>query len=303
MSLQLAKIGMLLAEPLLIMADSDKDSSIRVYMREIAKTTLLTPQDEIELAARIQKGDEKARARMIESNLRLVVKIAKDYTNYGVPLVDLISEGNMGLIRAVEKFDPKKGGKLSTYAAWWIKQSIKRALANQGKTVRLPVHLVDKLARVRRISALMAEELGREPTDTELSAELGIPRAKLALLRQASKQTRSLDEPTHDDNASNYGEQLADDRATDPLEALAQKGHLDELDVVLDTLNERETEIIGARFGLNGKRILTLEEIGRNFGVSRERIRQIQNVALNKMKKALKRKEAITLPKLAKSLV
>ena len=293
---------MLLANTVLIMADSDKDSSIRVYMREIAKTTLLTPQDEIELAARIQKGDEKARARMIESNLRLVVKIAKDYSNYGVPLVDLISEGNMGLIRAVEKFDPKKGGKLSTYAAWWIKQSIKRALANQGKTVRLPVHLVDKLARVRRISALMAEELGREPTDTELSEELGIPRQKLALLRQAAKQPRSLDEPTHDDNASSYGEQLADDNATDPLEALAQKGHLNELDVVLDTLNERETEIIGARFGLNGKRILTLEEIGRNFGVSRERIRQIQNVALNKMRKALKRKDAIAPPKLAKSL-
>ena len=294
---------MLLANAIPIMADSEKDSSIRVYMREIAKTALLTPQDEIDLAARIQNGDEKARSRMIEANLRLVVKIAKDYSNYGVPLVDLISEGNMGLIRAVEKFDPKKGGKLSTYAAWWIKQSIKRALANQGKTVRLPVHLVDKLARVRRISALMAEELGREPTDTELSEELGIPRQKLALLRQAAKQPRSLDEPTHDDNTSSYGEQLADDRATDPLEALAQKGHLDELDVVLDTLNERETEIIGARFGLNGKRILTLEEIGRNFGVSRERIRQIQNVALNKMRTALKRKDAIAPPKLAKSLV
>lgn len=272
-------------------------------MREIAKTKLLTPEEEVELAARIQKGDEKARVRMIESNLRLVVKIAKDYTNYGVPLVDLISEGNMGLIRAVEKFDPKKGGKLSTYAAWWIKQSIKRALANQGKTVRLPIHLVDKLSRVRRISGLMAEELGRQPTDSELSEELGIPREKLALLRQAAKQPRSLDEPTHDDNASNYGEVLADESATNPLEALSQKGHLDNLDIVLETLNERETEIIGARFGLNGKRILTLEEIGRNFGVSRERIRQIQNVALNKMRKALARKDAIAPQKLSKSLL
>ena len=277
------------------------DSSISVYMREIAKTKLLTPEEEIELAARIAKGDDRARARMIESNLRLVVKIAKDYANYGVPLVDLISEGNIGLIRAVEKFDPKKGGKLSTYAAWWIKQSIKRALANQGKTVRLPIHLVDKLARVRRISALMAEDLGREPTDSELSEELGIPREKLALLLQASKQNRSMDETTNDDSIVSFGEVIADDRAIDPLEALSQKNGLDELDLVLDTLNERETEIIGARFGLNGKRILTLEEIGRDFGVSRERIRQIQNVALNKMQKALTKKNAIPPPKLRKS--
>ncbi|MDC0324645.1 RNA polymerase sigma factor RpoD/SigA [Akkermansiaceae bacterium] len=283
------------------MTSAGTDSSISVYMREIAKTKLLTPEEEIELAARIAKGDERARARMIESNLRLVVKIAKDYANYGVPLVDLISEGNIGLIRAVEKFDPKKGGKLSTYAAWWIKQSIKRALANQGKTVRLPIHLVDKLARVRRISALMAEDLGREPTDSELSEELGIPREKLALLLQASKQNRSMDETTHDDSIVSFGEVIADDRAIDPLEALSQKNGLDELDLVLDTLNERETEIIGARFGLNGKRILTLEEIGRDFGVSRERIRQIQNVALNKMQKALTKKNAIPPPKLRKS--
>ena len=283
------------------MTSAGTDSSISVYMREIAKTKLLTPEEEIELAARIAKGDDRARARMIESNLRLVVKIAKDYSNYGVPLVDLISEGNIGLIRAVEKFDPKKGGKLSTYAAWWIKQSIKRALANQGKTVRLPIHLVDKLARVRRISALMAEDLGREPTDSELSEELGIPREKLALLLQASKQNRSMDETTNDDSIVSFGEVIADDRAIDPLEALSQKNGLDELDLVLDTLNERETEIIGARFGLNGKRILTLEEIGRDFGVSRERIRQIQNVALNKMQKALTKKNAIPPPKLRKS--
>ena len=283
------------------MTSAGTDSSISVYMREIAKTKLLTPEEEIELAARIAKGDERARARMIESNLRLVVKIAKDYANYGVPLVDLISEGNIGLIRAVEKFDPNKGGKLSTYAAWWIKLSIKRALANQGKTVRLPIHLVDKLARVRRISAIMAEDLGREPTDSELSEELGIPREKLALLLQASKQNRSMDETTHDNSIVSFGEVIADDRAIDPLEALSQKNGLDELDLVLDTLNERETEIIGARFGLNGKRILTLEEIGRDFGVSRERIRQIQNVALNKMQKALTKKNAIPPPKLRKS--
>jgi RNA polymerase primary sigma factor len=279
-------------------SESDKDSSIRVYMREIVKRELLTPEEEVELAARIAKGDEKARVRMIESNLRLVVKIAKDYVNYGLPLADLISEGNLGLVRAVEKFDPEKGGKLSTYAAWWIKQSIKRALANQGKTVRLPVHLIDKIARVRRISSLMAEDLGREPTDAELSEELGIPREKLALLLQAARSPRSLDEPTHDDSAANYGELLADDRATDPFEALAEKGQLNGLDDVLDTLNERETEIIGSRFGLNGKRVLTLEEIGRKFGVSRERIRQIQNSALQKMRTALARRSKIAPPKL-----
>ena len=171
--------------------ESDKDSSIRVYMREIVKRDLLTPEEEVELAARIAKGDEKARVRMIESNLRLVVKIAKDYVNYGLPLADLISEGNLGLVRAVEKFDPSKGGKLSTYAAWWIKQSIKRALANQGKTVRLPIHLVDKIARVRRISAFMAEDLGREPTDSELSEELGIPREKLASFKAPALLNRS----------------------------------------------------------------------------------------------------------------
>jgi len=295
-------LGTLLAKERSIMASSETDSSIRVYMREIAKTPLLTPEEEIELASRIRKGDEKARARMIESNLRLVVKIAKDYSNYGVPMVDLISEGNIGLIKAVEKFDPKKGGKLSTYASWWIKQSIKRALSNQGKTVRLPIHLVDKLARVRRISALMAESLGREPSDSELSEELGIPRSKLALIRQAAKQPRSFDEPTHEDSTSNLGETIGDENALNPLEALSQKGNLNNLDSVLETLNDRESEIIGSRFGLNGKRILTLEEIGRNFGVSRERIRQIQNVALAKMQKALSRKDATPPPKLQRPL-
>ena len=272
------------------MATSDTDSSIRLYMREIAKTPLLTPEEEIHLAALIKKGDQKARARMIESNLRLVVKIAKDYSNYGVPMVDLISEGNIGLMKAVEKFDPEKGGKLSTYAAWWIKQGIKRALSNQGKTVRLPIHLVDKAARIRRISALMAETLGRQPTDLEISAEIGIPRQKLALIRQAAKQARSFDEPSHDDSSANFGETIGDENAIDPLEALSKKDNQGNLAQVLETLNERETEIIDARFGLNGKRVLTLEEIGRSFGVSRERIRQIQNVALAKMHKALSRK-------------
>ncbi|MCL4150106.1 UNVERIFIED_CONTAM: hypothetical protein GTU68_048774 [Idotea baltica] len=229
---------------------------------------------------------------MIKANLRLVVKIARDYANYGVPLADLISEGNIGLMKAVEKFDPEKGGKLSTYAAWWIKQSIKRALSNQGKTIRLPVHLIDKLARVRRITAILAEELGREPTDDELVEELGIPRQKLAMLKQASQRPTSLDAPVNDDAGLTYGEMISDDAAQNPLEALANKNHHGELDDLLKLLNDRESTIIDHRFGLSGKKPLTLEEIGRDFGVSRERIRQLQNSAIAKMRRALGRKEA-----------
>jgi RNA polymerase primary sigma factor len=154
------------------MSRFESDNSLRLYLREISKTELLTPAEEVQLAARIKKGDKKARAHMIRANLRLVVKIAQDYANYGLPLADLISEGNIGLMKAVERFDPNKGGKLSTYGSWWIKQSIKRALANQSKTIRLPVHMVDKIARMRRISAILSEELGREPTQDELAEEL-----------------------------------------------------------------------------------------------------------------------------------
>ncbi|MGC6425479.1 MAG: sigma-70 family RNA polymerase sigma factor [Akkermansiaceae bacterium] len=274
------------------MATNDSDSSIRVYMREIVKTELLTPEQEVELADRIREGDEVAREHMIKANLRLVVKIARDYSNYGVPMADLISEGNIGLMKAVEKFDPEKGGKLSTYASWWIKQSIKRALANQSKTIRLPVHLVDKLAKVRRITAILTEELGREPTDDELVEELGIPRKKLALLKRASMRPTSLDAPMGDEDSSSYSDIIGDEKAVDPFAALESKNDHGELEDLLQLLDERETEIIDSRFGLSGKKAMTLEEISRNFGVSRERIRQLQNVALGKMRRALNRKEA-----------
>lgn len=285
------------------MATNDSDSSIRVYMREIVKTDLLTPQQEVELAGRISEGDESAREHMIKANLRLVVKIAKDYSNYGVPMADLISEGNIGLMKAVEKFDPEKGGKLSTYAAWWIKQSIKRALANQSKTIRLPVHLVDKLAKVRRITSMLTEELGREPTDDELVEELGIPRKKLALLKRASQRPTSLDAPMGDEDSSSYSDIIGDERAVDPFAALENKNDHDELDDLLTLLDDRETEIIDSRFGLNGKKPMTLEEISRNFGVSRERIRQLQNIALGKMRRALNRKEAAPTGKEAQGSV
>src|SRR6187399_1301413 len=168
------------------MAAEDSDTGIKIYLREIGQIPLLTPQQEIELAAKIKRGDKEARALMIRSNLRLVVKIAHDYANLGLPLLDLISEGNIGLMKAVERFDPAKGGKLSTYAAWWIKQSIKRALANQSKTIRLPVHLVDKISKMRRTAMQLTEQLGREPTDEELAAELQIPTSKVAHLKSVS---------------------------------------------------------------------------------------------------------------------
>ncbi len=273
------------------MSKFELDNSLRLYLREISKTELLTPEEEVQLAARIKKGDKKARAHMIRANLRLVVKIAQDYSGYGLPLADLISEGNIGLMKAVERFDPNKGGKLSTYGSWWIKQSIKRALANQSKTIRLPVHMVDKIARMRRISNMMAEAIGREPTDSELAEELGIPRRKLALLKRAAKRPTSLNAPVHEDDSSEFSDIIGDEHAVDPFAALDNKNMHGELDDLLEVLDEREHRIIDARFGLDGKNPMTLEEVGVEFGVTRERIRQLQNIALDKMRKALHRKE------------
>jgi len=273
------------------MSRFESDNSLRIYLREISKTELLTPEQEVELAARIKKGDKEARSHMIRANLRLVVKIAQDYSNYGLPLADLISEGNIGLMKAVERFDPNKGGKLSTYGSWWIKQSIKRALANQSKTIRLPVHMVDKIARMRRISAILGEALGREPTQAELAEELGIPRKKLALLERASKRPTSLNAPIHEDDSSEFSDIIGDEHAVNPFEALENKNMHGELDELLEVLDEREHRIIDARFGLDGRKPMTLEEVGVEFGVTRERIRQLQNIALDKMRKALRRKE------------
>jgi len=274
----------------------ESDSSLKLYLREISKTPLLTIEEEVQLAERIKNGDGEARAHMIKANLRLVVKIAQDYSNYGLPVTDLISEGNIGLMKAVERFDPAKGGKLSTYAAWWIKQSIKRALANQSKTIRLPVHMVDKIAKMRRISNMLAEALGREPTDEELADEVGLPRRKLAMLKQASQRPTSLDAPINDGEATEFGEIISDEAAENPLDMLAEKNLHGEIDGLLAVLDERERRIIDERFGLNGKKPLTLEEVGREFGVTRERIRQLQNSALTKMRRALRKKEK-PLPK------
>jgi len=270
---------------------SDSKDSLGLYLKEIGRTELLTLEEETKLAARVLNGDKEARTHMIKANLRLVVKIAQDYANYGVPLADLISEGNIGLMKAVERFDPEKGAKLSTYASWWIKQSIKRALANQSKTIRLPVHLVDKLGRIRRISAMLTESLGREPSDDELAEELGIPLKKLQLLRRVSKQPASLDAPINEGETMSYGEIISDEKAANPHDALADKNLHGEIDGLLELLDEREQKIIDARFGLNGQTPLTLEEVGRKFGVTRERIRQLQIGALKKMRFALHKKD------------
>jgi RNA polymerase primary sigma factor len=273
------------------MAIEDTDTGFQLYLREIARFPLLTVEEEVKLARKIKRGDAKARAHMVRANLRLVVKIARDYQGLGLPLLDLISEGNIGLMKAVERFDPKKGGKLSTYAAWWIKQSIKRALANQSKTIRLPVHLVDKISKIRRVAVQMSEELGREPTDDELAEEIGMVASKVSQLKTAAIRPASLDAPIGDDDSTEFGEIVGDAEAQDPFELLRDKDLRDEVGDLLDVLDERERKIINARFGLDGSKAKTLEEVGQKFGVTRERIRQLQNIALHKMRRALSKKE------------
>lgn len=266
-----------------------------LYLREIGQTNLLTPQEEIDLAGRIQAGDEGAREQMIKANLRLVVKIAREYEEYGVPLLDLINEGNIGLMKAVERFDPMKGAKLSTYAAWWIKQAIRRALSNQSKTIRLPVHVGDKLLHMRRASARLEEELGREPTDEELGAELDLTASRVAALRRASLAPSSLDAPVGDDDGKRFDEIVQDEKADSPYEQLEDKTTTDMLRELVGQLPDRERTILAFRFGLNGDRERTLEEVGEKFGVTRERIRQIQNMALQKLRKMIEKRESVQL--------
>lgn len=272
--------------------ESLEHNSIKLYLQEIGKIPLLTPPQEVTLARRILRGDKEARDLMIKSNLRLVVKIAHDYKDFGLPVLDLISEGNIGLIKAVERFDPEKGGKLSTYAAWWIKQSIKRALANQSKTIRLPVHLVDKISRMRKTAMLLTEELGREPTDEELADVLEMPVNKVAHLKSVSVRPTSLNAPVGDDSDSTeFGEIVGDENAPTPYENLREKSLRLDLKAMIDDLDEREAMIIKLRFGLEGDTPLTLEEVGQKFGITRERVRQLQNIALSRMRKIMANKE------------
>jgi RNA polymerase primary sigma factor len=267
--------------------------AFELYVREIGQTALLTPAEEERLARRVQAGDLDAREHMIKANLRLVVKIAREYEGLGVPLLDLISEGNMGLMKGVERFDPDKGAKLSTYAAWWIKQNIRRAIANQSKTVRLPAHVVEKRVEIKKVETRMLELLGRLPTDAEVAEELGLEAGWVRHYRQALVAGNSLDAPLGNDEDSNVlADIVADPFAKDPYEGARENADGALVNEVLDTLNVRERDILRLRFGLTGNDEQTLEEIGVHFGLTRERIRQIQERALQKMRIRIEERES-----------
>ena len=265
----------------------DREGALGAYLKEIGEIPLLTRADEVRLGKRIKKGDRAAREHMIRANLRLVVKIAHDYAGLGLPLLDLISEGNIGLMKGVERFDPTRGTKFSTYGAWWIKQSVRRALANQSKTIRLPVHLVDKLAKMRRIAMQLSDELGREPTDEELAKEIGVTAQRVAQLRRISMRPASLNAMVGDEADAELGDLIADETAIMPGSDLESRNLIKELRSVLHILDARERAILSLRFPLSDETPPTLEQIGNKFKVTRERIRQIQNVALKKLRTAL----------------
>jgi len=264
---------------------NDSGDTIQLYMREIGRTPLLTREEEMKLAARVRRGDKRARERMIKANLRLVVKISYDYANFGMPLLDLINEGNIGLMKAVERFNPRKGAKLSTYAALWIKQSIRRALSNQSKTIRLPVHVVDKVHKLHRASVELTETLGREPSDAELSERLGVAPSKVAQLRTFGVSPVSLNAPIGDEDDNRFSDIVEDEGALTPYELLRVKTMRQEIRQHIKCLTPREAEIIRLRFGLDGQEPWTLDDVGKKFKVTRERIRQIQELALGKLRR------------------
>ena len=263
-------------------------SNLQLYLNEIGRTALLTPAEEVELAARIRRGDAAARERMIKANLRLVVRIANDYRHLGLPLLDLISEGNLGLIRAVERFDPARGGKLSTYAGWWIRQSMKRAAANQSKTIRLPVHLIARIGRMRSVIHEYVEAFGREPDNEYIADELRIPVHKVALLQTVAARMASLDAPLGDEaDAGVLADIVGDPNAVSPDEQLRDKTLSDDLRAAVSSLDPREAKILTWRFGLDGERPQTLEAVGRRLDVTRERIRQLQYLALRQLRRRM----------------
>ncbi len=271
----------------------EERSPLRYYLDQIGKTPLLTAEQEVALARRIQKGDEAARQAMIQANLRLVVRIARDYEDFGLPFMDLISEGNLGLIKAVERFDPDKGGKLSTYAAWWIKQSIKRALATHGRSLRLPVHMVDRIAAMRRVIQRLTVELEREPTNEELSMVMELPITKIAHLKTLANRSASLDAPVGEEGDATLGDLVQDEKAENPYESLRSKSDRSDIDDLLGGLEPREAEIIRLRFGLNGDIPLTLEQVGVRFKLTRERVRQLEHLALMHLRRAMAEKERL----------
>jgi len=268
-------------------SDSCNRSPLTLYLQEMAQVPLLTPHQEIELAGRIKNGEEAARQQMIKANLRLVVKIARAYEGLGLPLLDLINEGNIGLMKAVERFDPAKGAKLSTYSSWWIKLSIRRALSNQARTIRLPINVVGQLYQLRQTAVKLQEILGREPSDAELAQEVGLSAHRVAELKEAAIPPASLDAPLGDEASNCLAEVVADNHAENPAQRMEVNESVRELRVLLPRLSERELIILRSRFGLNGGSEMTLEEVGVQFGVTRERIRQVQNIALAKLRRMM----------------
>jgi len=260
------------------------DDPVRMYLKEIGKIPLLTPEEEIELAKRIEQGDEEAKKRLIEANLRLVVSIAKRYVGRGMLFLDLIQEGNLGLLKAVEKFDYRKGYKFSTYATWWIRQAITRAIADQARTIRIPVHMVETINKLIRVQRQLLQELGREPTAEELAKEMGMPEEKVREIMKIAQEPVSLETPIGEEEDSHLGDFIPDEDAPAPAEAAAYTMLKEQLMDVLDTLTPREEKVLRLRFGLDDGRARTLEEVGKEFNVTRERIRQIEAKALRKLR-------------------
>ena len=268
--------------------DAFADDSVRLYLREIGKIPLLTPEEEADLAKRIVKGDKKAKDKMVESNMRLVVSIAKRYGGRGLDFLDLIQEGNTGLLRAVEKFDPDKGFKFSTYATWWVRQAITRAIADQARTIRIPVHMVETINKVLRTSRKLTSELNREPTNEEIAKELDMEPEKIDYVMRIKQDIASLDASVGregDDEDSVLGDFVEDEERDSPEDSAANQILKEQLSEIIATLSEREQKIIRLRFDIGGGRPHTLEEVGAEFDVTRERIRQIEAKALSKLRK------------------
>ncbi len=260
------------------------DDPVRMYLKEIGRVPLLTPEEEVALAKRMEEGDEEAKKKLVEANLRLVVSIAKRYVGRGMQFLDLIQEGNLGLMKAVEKFDYTKGFKFSTYATWWIRQAITRSIADQARTIRIPVHMVETINKLIRISRQLLQELGREPTPEEIAAEMDIPVERVHEILKIAQEPVSLETPIGEEEDSHLGDFIPDDDAVAPADAAAFTLLREQLDDVLDTLTEREQRVLRLRFGLDDGRGRTLEEVGQEFGVTRERIRQIEAKALRKLR-------------------